>query len=737
MRKTLTFALLALLAITAHAQHFDWVKTIDGYDATQSNVGNKVVGSMTDRDGNLYICSSYGWGASLCGVTLPDAADTRNMVVAKISPEGELVWHKEVYGHRTGIGVNSMVPLGDTAMMVCFKLYRPGYNEWIDLFGTRYGSQYHDFDSLFVGPDSLQFYSLYPLCFATFNLDGEITEMHYLARTFLDRDGNPFTGVQEMHPEDSLKIQTDIYFVPNAITVDREGNIIISRAASADFIWAWERCGTCVNPDTATQLSTWNGEISGMRYYVDGRRIHDFIVPFQAEDWNAQLIKFTPNLDSVLFCRYLAYDTVGHGISSAVPMVFDMWETQSLACDEDGNIFLCGTVESPLAGEQLDIYSEWDSASQSYHTITAYDTAYYRDILLDSLRPDLRIHTAHGQMYTGYVLKYNSDGELQWVHQPQFEVTVEQPMWMPPTPKGCYYRSLQATGVDGSIYILANFSTGIAYDTTCYSTVNFGLGDTAQHSYRGAGFVRLRFSDAAWLGSGCAPAPYGSQTEGTLAVQENHVAMQVKYPGMLIGNDTVYRNPSGNLDVATLAMVHFDNEGRLLSIADFGNSDAKSRIGQCLLRDSILYMTGAIASNAYLGDVTLYAGDNKGFIVKYVDTSFMTPYVPTTDPINTGDVSITLVEDGAALVAYPNPFRQSVRIKVQGGQLKEHNDTVTAILTDLSGRREEVRLTPDGPGQYTLDLTSRPQATYLLTLTTSDGRQHTVRLLKQLDIFDE
>jgi hypothetical protein len=107
-------------------------------------------------------------------------------------------------------------------------------------------------------------------------------------------------------------------------------------------------------------------------------------------------------------------------------------------------------------------------------------------------------------------------------------------------------------------------------------------------------------------------------------------------------------------------------------------------------------------------------------------------------------VSITLVEDGAALVAYPNPFRQSVRIKVQGGQLKEHNGTVTAILTDLSGRREEVRLTPSGERRaesgecvYTLDLSSRPQATYLLTLTTADGKQHTVRLLKQSDIFGE
>ena len=46
-----------------------------------------------------------------------------------------------------------------------------------------------------------------------------------------------------------------------------------------------------------------------------------------------------------------------------------------------------------------------------------------------------------------------------------------------------------------------------------------------------------------------------------------------------------------------------------------------------------------------------------------------------------------------------------------------------------------MRLTPDGPGQYTLDLTTRPQATYLLTLTTADGKQHTVRLLKQSDIF--
>jgi hypothetical protein len=53
----------------------------------------------------------------------------------------------------------------------------------------------------------------------------------------------------------------------------------------------------------------------------------------------------------------------------------------------------------------------------------------------------------------------------------------------------------------------------------------------------------------------------------------------------------------------------------------------------------------------------------------------------------------------------------------------------------MQGRREEVRLTPAGNGKYTLDLTNRPQATYLLTLTTADGKTHTLRLLKQSDIF--
>ena len=184
----------------------------------------------------------------------------------------------------------------------------------------------------------------------------------------------------------------------------------------------------------------------------------------------------------------------------------------------------------------------------------------------------------------------------------------------------------------------------------------------------------------------------------------------------------------------------WDCEGHELGFYEFSQNAFSDAPGQTLAIDSTLFFTGQIFSNANFDTILLSAnGQSMAYIAKYVDTSFMTPYVPRdtthTDPIDTGSVRITVVGDEGAFVAYPNPFRQSVKIRVESGELKVENGVATAWLTDLTGRREELHLTPIGSGQYSLDLTSRPQATYLLTLTTASGKTHTVRLLKQSDIF--
>jgi hypothetical protein len=102
----------------------------------------------------------------------------------------------------------------------------------------------------------------------------------------------------------------------------------------------------------------------------------------------------------------------------------------------------------------------------------------------------------------------------------------------------------------------------------------------------------------------------------------------------------------------------------------------------------------------------------------------MSTYVYVEPPIDTSNVSILVPEEGNGLVVYPNPFHQRVNIKC--------NETITAAyITDMMGRREEVKLTAIGDGHYTLDLAGRPQAIYLLTLLTADGQQHTIRLIKR------
>ena len=104
-------------------------------------------------------------------------------------------------------------------------------------------------------------------------------------------------------------------------------------------------------------------------------------------------------------------------------------------------------------------------------------------------------------------------------------------------------------------------------------------------------------------------------------------------------------------------------------------------------------------------------------------------------PSDTNDVDMVLyTSPGAPFSQYEccnYPYHQRYNMKVSGSALQSHNGVVTAWLTDMQGRREEVVLTPTGPDQYTLDLTSRPPAAYLLTVTTADGRELTFRLMKQ------
>ena len=200
-----------------------------------------------------------------------------------------------------------------------------------------------------------------------------------------------------------------------------------------------------------------------------------------------------------------------------------------------------------------------------------------------------------------------------------------------------------------------------------------------------------------------------------IAVKNNRIMAQVRYLHNLATMDSTYTT-----SMRSHGLITWDYDGHCISFIDYHSPSPNTEMGGTILRDSVLYLSGTFQDGATLQDFSVPSnGYYNAYIAKYVDTAFMTPYVyDTTNHGGGGEVRITVVGDEGAFVAYPNPFRQRVTIEVQGGEpLAE-----TAWLTDLTGR-------------YSLDLTSRPQSTYLLTLTTASGKTHTVRLLKQSDIF--
>ncbi len=129
--------------------------------------------------------------------------------------------------------------------------------------------------------------------------------------------------------------------------------------------------------------------------------------------------------------------------------------------------------------------------------------------------------------------------------------------------------------------------------------------------------------------------------------------------------------------------------------------------------------------------------DSAGVWATWMIRALTSPY--------TGPLGIDNVSSYQPINVYPNPTHGKVTI-TSPEALAE-----TAWLTDLTGRREQVRLVPQGHSSnntltqssnqiYSLDLSatqtfkqSSNQA-ILLTLTTASGKTHTVRLLKLPDI---
>ncbi len=619
------------------------------------------------------------------------------VLIAKFTPSGNMAWHKSIYSQYDNCLALDIRKQGDSSItaLVSFRLPHGGSISnsnkvyYLDTLLTTN-------DNYLMVTDSIANFTTN--AFITFDHDGNLMEQHFLQMAYIDSTGATLresnTGGM---PNDNRIITSTV--TNEMFNIDDEGNIYICRRAIDTYSWYNSAINDYVD------LTVENGGIAQIRIIVDGQRSLYVTPSYRSDHRNQQILKFSPHFNSLIDAVYV-FDSL------CIPQ--ELYTDISVSSFEKGiddNFYLS------LGG--------WN----------------YPDTMYVSRSDSLRCISNSMTAFDACMIEYSTD--LTATRVVQITCTAD-PLDIP---KAYYFHGTTYDEETNSIYLLGSVQKDplTIEDPDCWITYREDTLDLNRNLF----WLRIDPFDNSLIAYGKARTNNATRIKQTdiifqqsnIVVNNNRVFSQVGFQG-----DIFVRDSSINIGTSEqgIGVMCWDTDGHEIGFIDYNAISPKNKTGRLHLNDSCLYLTGIVASSADLGELHIdpIGGRDQAYIACYVDTAFMTPYVYVapidttiidTTTIDTGTVRITVVGDEGAFVAYPNPFRQRVTIEVQGGEPLAS----TAWLTDLSGRREEVRLTPIGSGQYSLDLTSRPQATYLLTLTTADGKQHTVRLLKQSDIFGE
>lgn len=684
IKRTFWLVAMTLLSLTAHAQHFDWAK---GYGSSQE--GCLIKGTVTDSDGNLYILGQFTKDATWEGHRiLPitpygPGQNSNNTLIAKISPSGEMLWKKVIHSNNNqSSAAIEMCMAGDSLIWVLTRFTLPvSSNEYLYILDTLItaGSSYPILTNNIANPVVNGLFAI--------NTQGNVVEQHIIQVAYRDAEGRSITydRMSGDRSDSSKYLSKYLIFEDGGMIVDNEGNIVFCRPAT-DYVNVM--CDTCPSM-TLEELSVENGKISAIEYLVDGQTIGSITPQDCPEKNNIQLLKFSQHMNNLIADCYAIQhcENKSHGLSG-----------MRLRTDLEGSIYLMANIGN---GGDTD-------------NLITVDTLTGKSFML------LKENIAKG-----FIVKYNN------TFLPLAVVSITDSLINRSNiaPLLSRFSDIIIDHDSNIVIVTGECSRNVQMDTTSTNSL-FLVDNEILESNRGAGgvfFFTLNLDDFSIHSQGSVPSVYGSQNYGSknlIVSKNNRVFMQCKYIGGIRFPNMQISTP--NYNSPGLCLLVFDIKGNLIQGIDYNSFSSGNSSGTLNLYDSILYLTNTLNVDATFGSHTIQPQGVLACMAKYVDTAFMSPYVYTGD---TGSVRITVVGDEGAFVAYPNPFRQRVTIE------SSETLTATAWLTDLTGRREQVRLTAEGTGRYSLDLTSRPQTTYLLTLTTASGKTHTVRLLKQSDIF--
>ncbi|MBP5515505.1 MAG: T9SS type A sorting domain-containing protein [Bacteroidales bacterium] len=742
IKKNILLAAFVVLSSATHAQEqgFRWGKWSEGQLTNMGNLMDEVVDSYIDSVGNTYIFGRCGMSARLGGngpyinpmdsIQGYSVGNIYGVFLAKIDTLGNVLWCKSARGANSNspsIPWNNIV-VKDNRITIAFDFhwgYAPGA-EW-----------FYFFDTILTTSSDMFTFRHDATCFATFDSDGNLLDFHsvklyaYCDEDYISFYSNPF-GFQRSSYGNFL--------------VDENDNIHIFACSHFFGEDSLHKAYIIVDGDTNRKyplnIKTQNGKTftTSMYFKMDS-------------DWN------------MISSRFLI-DSISVWNPDGLYMAYIEFKDAVIEGDE---------IYASCFLYNEDIYFNPDTLPIKVYL----DSVHY-----------LRIDNTVDWRWMPCLLKLNRDGEIVWVQQLYNEPTTTKPnnyMWYGSVATDeenvyVYYIPSWVNStrfyIDGAHSIglpfVANVNTNayclvVSYNRSTGSYVDYYVADTINTNYSQNSLAII--GDELLLN-----VDYRNDLKKTELCKINKHTKEVTWSSPIQYNFLVESKNMSVNDHGWVFRGEIGDQPRVYDSIFLGNYQEASVM--TLFYDSSLDLhrpkpcspVDSLWSDGTAGHtVTLSWSSSAGH------PGYELAYIPETDSwdnatvVETSDTTlvVTLPNDGchlfrvralcdgnrvahsawsdaitvcpgvgigeadgsSAITIYPNPFSQRVTIE------SSETLTATAWLTDLTGRREEVRLTPEGTGRYILDLTARPQATYLLTLTTADGKTHTVRLMKMSDIF--
>ena len=583
MKKYISLLFLLAASLPAFSQHFDWVKTYTGPEIRSSDdATNRIIGSCVDSSGNIYILGEFSPQAQLCGESLLPmevivTPIRRAVVIAKLSPSGDLLWHKAIYTGKESCYAYALRMIGDSNIMAMVNLNLP-YNYG----GGLYRNLYY-LDTLLTGNDDYlmptdSVVSSNYTAFVTLDLDGNAIERHLACVGFIDTNGNALTERFVLGSEypDQLNARGLTY---EDFNVDNEGNIIVVRSVQADF-WRGTRCDTCEGGYYYWGID--KGTLGALKIVIDGTQNLLYPIPCRTALWNKQIMKFSPHFDSLIDAIYIFDSTLDYMASTTM-------KECSFEIDYQNNLYL------HMEGNNM----------PSGLRVANSNSLYLGD---STIRPT-------------WILRYNPQLEATGLVQLSYESTSNNPSSI-----GLILLNPYIDKNTNSLFV-----PGLVGWTETMEHV-FYNDDTLDFANQTAFWLRLDKDDLSLLSYGQARSvENGRCAVPLLAAYNNRVFAQAKFMnGMYFGDMLYSTSNSGDWD-RWLAI--WDYSGRAIDLPIHFNVRSPENIfNSPIIKDSILYLTGSVYEDVTFGDITIHNyGYSQVFIAKYVDTAFMHPYIHPSD----------------------------------------------------------------------------------------------------------